>query len=109
MRDIKLNCTNNEKIIYLNGLIGRVYKILPLYEDMNEALIIYIDSLLLNISSANYLFDDSLIELIIKINELKINKIEHKILRKSVFECINMIKQKIEDVKRDDNNGKSIR
>jgi hypothetical protein len=45
----------------------------------------------MDINSANNLFEGILIDLIIKLNILISNNIDHNIVRKTVFECIESI------------------
>jgi hypothetical protein len=82
------------KIIYLDKLVGNIFKILPLYEEVDSNVYkIYIGGLLIDINSANSLFDGILIDLIIKINTLFENNFEHKQMRKIVLECTNLVKK----------------
>lgn len=82
------------KILYLNSLIGKVYKILPLYEnETNEIFKIYLGGLLIDINSANVLFDGILIDLIVKIHSIYVNDFDHKQVRKIVLECTNLVKK----------------
>lgn len=101
---IKLIYTNEEKIIYLKNLIGKIYKILPIFENKNDndlILIIYLNGLLLNISSANQMFNGILIDILVSLNEIIINDMDHKNLKKVVFECINKVTNLKEDLEMD--------
>jgi hypothetical protein len=97
-----LNCSKKSKLIYIDELINKIFKILGLFEDNDNIIpIIYLNGLIMNINSANELFDGELINLIIKLNILITNKLNHKELRKIIFECINeeipKIKNKINE------------
>jgi len=85
---------NKTKILYLNNLVGKVYKILPLYEnETDEMLKVYLGGLLIDINSANVLFNGILIDLIIKIHSIYVNDFDHKQVRKIVLECTNLVKK----------------
>lgn len=87
-----LKIKNSAKLIYLNNLTGKIFKILPLSEENNNTLPkIYIDGLMLDLDSANDLFEGILIELIIKVNSLRTPLLSHDIIRKIVFECTGLV------------------
>lgn len=95
---------NDELKIYTKHLIGRIYKILPLYETQNKVTIkVYCNSLLLNLSSADRMFNGQFIEVLIKINELNFDTMEHNQIRKIVLEAINIVQKMQKDL--GDNNG----
>jgi len=86
------------KIAYLDGLVGRIYKILPLYEELGEVPInIYIGALLIDVNSANELFDGKLVDVLVKLNSIYEKECTHKHIKKTTFECTNMV-QKMKDV-----------
>lgn len=81
----------NEKIIYLQHLIGKIMKVLYIYEE-KEALTskIYLGGLLINIDSANRMFKGIFVEILIKLNEINFDTMNHKEIRKRVLEAVNM-------------------
>lgn len=83
---------NNAKILYLDKLVGNIFKILPLFEEVNTDIYkLYLGGLLIDINSANSLFDGILIDIIVKINALFENDFEHKQIRKIVLESTNLV------------------
>jgi len=95
--------SNEAKIKYLDNLMGRMFKILPLYEEKNNEIpMIYINAQMIDVASANNLFNGILIDLIIKLNTLCGIQEDHSFVRKTVFECTNIItrikKELVEDV-----------
>jgi hypothetical protein len=90
---------NYEKVVYLNHLVGRIYKILPLSEDNNNNIPqLYIERLLDDIISANSLFDGLLILIVTQLNILNINVLSHKKTKSIVFDCINTCKKIIKEI-----------
>ena len=86
------------KIAYLDGLIGRIYKILPLFEELGELPIqVYIGALMIDVNSANELFDGKLVDVLVKLNSIHEKETTHKQIKKTTFECTNMV-QKMKDV-----------
>lgn len=82
---------NKTKILYLELLIKKIFKILPLFEECPDNIFVYLGGLIIDICSANNLFDGILIETIVKLNSLKINKLSHKEVRKIVLETTNIV------------------
>ena len=77
-----LSIDNKAKVIYLDRLIKRIYKILPLTEEnIYEMVFIYLDALIIDINSANDLFDYCLIDILVRINSLKEVKYENVLIR----------------------------
>jgi len=97
----KLIFTTKEKIIYLSRLIGKVFKVIPLFEIENKLPLEYINDLIRNIHSANDLFDGILIEILIKVNSLKGKKINHHIVKKVILECTNIINKMIDSIEKE--------
>lgn len=94
---------NNSKIIYLENLISRIYKILPLTEENQNKEIprIYIDRLVNEMIAANNVFNEILIDLIIKVYSIN-NKLTHQEIKSIVFNCIsicNKLKEKLYEEK----------
>lgn len=86
---------------YLNFLIGRVYKILPISEDEPVTLKSYLDSLVLELLGSKDLIlklkkDASFLSLIATLQSLSENQYEHKVIRSEVFKCIDIIKKLID-------------
>lgn len=83
---------NPTKVLYIDKYIGKIYKILPMYEETNEISPIYVYGLLVDMNSANELFDGILIEVIVKIHSLyKLESTTHRQLKKLVLECTNLL------------------
>jgi hypothetical protein len=91
---------DKEKEIYLSHLIGKIMKILYLYEDY-ESIVpqVYTEGLMINIDSANKMFDGVLIEILVKLNEINFKTMEHKDIRKRVLESTNMADKLLKKVK----------
>jgi len=89
----KIKVSNSAKFVYLDGLTGKIYKILPIIEKEGYDIAgVYIWGLLNDISSANdIIFDGEIIELIPKLNSIKFNNLGFKESRKIIFECINLV------------------
>jgi len=96
------NINIQEKLIYINHLIGRIYKILPLTEDNSNVIPkLYIERLIDDIVSANQLFDGLLILVITQLNILLTKKLSHKKLKSIIFECINLCKKIIKEIEQE--------
>lgn len=93
--------TNKDKIIYLSRLIGKVFKTLPLFEIDNKLPIVYVNDLIYDIHSANDLFDGILIEILVKINSLKLKNINHRIVKKDILECTNILNKMIDEIEKE--------
>lgn len=90
--EFSITISDKEKIIYLENLKGKIFKLLPLYEqDNNIVPIVYLNGLLMNISSSNQMFDGLLIDLLVKLNEIRIIKLNHAQLRKIILESLDMV------------------
>lgn len=87
-----LYINDSTKKLYLKRFIGKIYKILPMFEESGFISDIYIYGVLLDINSANELFDGILIEVIVKINSLYKAHLTHRQIKKIVLECTNMLK-----------------
>jgi hypothetical protein len=77
-----------------------VFKVIPLFEVDNKLPLEYVDDLIRDIHSANDLFDGILIEILVKINSLKDKKINHRIVRKIILECTNIINKMIDNIEK---------
>jgi len=83
---------------YFNFLIGRIYKILPLYEEQDQNLVKYLESLqrelIGNLSLVEELKCEGYFILLLNKIEYLINeKYSHEICRKEVFEIISAIEK----------------
>lgn len=84
--------SDSTKVLYLDKFINKVFKILPMSEEDGCIPKIYMHSLLIEINSANELFDGELIDILVKINAIySQNDIEHKQIKKLVFDCTNTL------------------
>jgi len=96
------NIIDNEFFLnYLNFLIGRVYKILPISESEPETLKSYLDSLILELTGSKDLIlklkkDASFLSLIATLQSLSENQYSHNVIRSEVFKCIDIIKKLID-------------
>jgi hypothetical protein len=101
----KMDISNKEKILYLSGLVNRIFKILPLYEEDNNILPQkYVERLTNDIYTANNLFEGILIELLIKtysIYDTPDEPLSHSELKSLVFDCINLCQKIIKDLEGD--------
>lgn len=95
------NIIDNEFFLnYLNFLIGRVYKILPISESEPETLKSYLDSLILELTGSKDLIlklkkDASFLSLIVTLQALSENQYSHSEIKREVFKSINIIKKLI--------------
>jgi hypothetical protein len=95
---LELDLSKKAKILYINKLINRIYKILPIAEENdNKTPKLYVERLMKDINSANSLFDDILIDIIIKLNVICERPLEHQELKSIIFESIDIVK-KIKEV-----------
>jgi len=85
--------STDSKILYLDKLKNRVFKILPLFEESENEIIhnIYLEALIIDVNSANELFDWVLIDVIVLLNSLHGKELKHKQVKKTILECVNMI------------------
>lgn len=94
--------TDDEFFInYLNFLINRVYKILPISESEPNTLKSYTDSLVLELLGSKDLIlklrkDANFLSLIAILQSLSENKYPHDVIKREVFKCISIIKKLIE-------------
>ena len=98
--EININQIGTKFLInYLNFLINRVYKCLPMKENQESSLYLHIESLLREIIGNNNLIiqlknNANFISLIGKLNYLAITKdIDIKVYRKDIFDCISLIEK----------------
>jgi len=98
--EININNLGDKFLInYLNFLINRVYKCLPMKEKEEPSLSLHIESLLREVIGNQNLIiqlknNANFISLIGKLNYLAINKdIKMKEYRKDIFDCISLIEK----------------
>lgn len=100
-----IEISTNLLLNYYDSLISNFYKILPISEEStNDQYKKYISNFIMEVCGGYYLFDESAYFLKLLNNLeylLQIDNIEHKQIKSSVFNCINIIKK----VKEEINNG----
>ena len=74
---------------YYVRLINRIFKVLRIFEDNNADFKRYLSSLVLELSG-NTEFEQ-LCQVRFKLNALIINEVKHEEVRKTVFECIDIV------------------
>lgn len=86
--------------IYLNNLVNRIFKILPLYEEENEGVSRCIDSLVFELNGLEELIPKnlasdyvSLLSTLLSVKkEVGRKENQKKIIKREVFKCINITK-----------------
>lgn len=74
---------------YYIDLIGRIYKILPLYEENKNNFKIYIEGLYVEMcGNEDY---SEIHQIRNKIKGLNVTEVNHNLVRRTVFECINIV------------------
>lgn len=94
---------NKQLISYLNKLVDKVFKPLPLFEEKNEGLNTYVDSLLFELYGLQEVIslDNSgdYISLLSTLESIKMGldekSIKKQVLRRELFKCIDIIKNMI--------------
>lgn len=89
---------NNLYINYLNSLISKVYKILPMKEEQNTTTEAYISSLIFELHGFENLLneyhnDARILTIICILESLKEPNISHGVYKSEVFKCISLIEQ----------------
>lgn len=95
---------NDTIILYIEKLINRIYKILPLYENKEHTLYDYIKYLVMEVKSGNEFITNNVnfFEIIINLNVLLDLTLQYrsyqtyKEYRSQVFKCIDLCKKSIE-------------
>lgn len=82
---------------YFRGLVGKIFKILPMYEEDNATLNVYLRSLMLEVSGGQRILnnDELMFELIVNLEAVLLTN-NHKELRSQVFKCTNICNQLID-------------
>lgn len=87
---------------YLQTLISKVFKILPMKEQNIETVNVHIDSLLTELTGYKTLFeyvkyDARLLTVICTLKAIQDNDMSHAVCKREVFKCIKCIEQLIEE------------
>jgi hypothetical protein len=90
---LKLFLSTEAKIDYLDRLVGKVFKILPMYEEKDPNINIYIHGILISMNNANDLFDYALTDILIDVKSLYQTELVHKDFRKKVLDSATEIKK----------------
>lgn len=83
---------------FLDGLVGKIYKILPLKEEDNFYLSDYLDSLLIQLSGAFDMYpmlskNDDYISIVNTVYYFSKNRFTQKQCKREVFRCIDIIEK----------------
>jgi hypothetical protein len=90
----KIMITIEDKKRYLDIMIGKVFKIIPIREENGQVhLNIYMWAILNDLISFNSLCDGELIELVVKLNSIYEGTLTFSEIRKVVFDTIDTIKK----------------
>lgn len=91
--DFKLILTNQEKLVCLREILGRLKKVLYVYdkglEDPKYNYKVFCGGILIYVSSSNTLFEGELVNLVINLNAIINNDFDKKQVKRIIFECIN--------------------
>lgn len=100
MVKVNIDAFNDDRFLanYLNFLIGRVFKILPIFENEPDTLTDYLESLLIELTGAksivNKLKHDVLfLSLLSILQYISENKCDHKVLKREIFKCIGIVEK----------------
>lgn len=99
MIETRYECIPDELFVnYLKFLIGKVFKILPISESEPDTLRDYLESLILELSGSIQLIskikcDGSFISLLSTLQYFIDNECTHKIYKREVFRCIDIIQK----------------
>ena len=76
---------------YFEGLVGKIYKLLPMYESKSDTLEKYLNSLLLELAGGKRVFVESkeFLELIMNLEGLLLID-NHAEFKSHIFKCTNM-------------------
>lgn len=91
--DFKVILTNQEKLVCLREILGRLKKVLYVYdkglEDQKYNYKVFCGGILIYVSSSNTLFEGELVNLVINLNAIINNDFDKKQVKRIIFECIN--------------------
>lgn len=81
---------------YIQSLFGKIYKMLPIFEENKEALPIYAKSLAIELIGATFTFpvlktEKHYIDIINIVNYIAENDIDHFTCKKQVFKCRDLV------------------
>jgi hypothetical protein len=97
MVQVNLDSLNNQFFInYLDFLISKVFKILPISEEQPETLRDYLSSLIIELKGNQSLisqikYDANFLSLLGTLQYFAENDCSHRTIKKEVFKCINII------------------
>jgi hypothetical protein len=92
----KVNLSLDEKIKCLEEILGKLKKILYVYDKTQESnseynYKIFCGGILIYVSSSNLLFDGELVSIVVNINAILTNEFDKPQLKRIVFESINQV------------------
>lgn len=92
----KVNLSLDEKIKCLEEILGKLKKILYVYDKTQESSSeynykIFCGGILIYVSSSNLLFDGELVSIVVNINAILTNEFDKPQLKRIVFESINQV------------------
>lgn len=98
---VKVNFENLNKqffVNYLDFLVGRVFKILPIFEEAPDTLKDYLESLIIELKGNQSLieeikYDANFLSLLGTLQYFIDNKCNHRTYKREVFHCINIIEK----------------
>lgn len=94
---VNYNVLNDEFFInYLNFLVSKVFKILPISEEQPETLKDYLESLIVELKGNQSLIsqikcDGNFLSLLGTLQYFVENNCSHKVIKREVFKCIKII------------------
>lgn len=97
MVQVNLDSLNDQFFInYLNFLISKVYKILPISEEQPETLKDYLESLIIELKGNQSLIsqikhDANFLSLLGTLQYFIENNCTHRVIKREVFKCISII------------------
>ncbi len=100
MVKINIDAFNDDEFLvnYLNFLINRVFKILPIFENEPETLNDYLESLLLELTGTKFIVgklkhDVNFLSLLSILQYISENKCDHKTIKREIFKSIGIVEK----------------
>ena len=95
--------TSEEKVSYLNSMIGRIYKVLHLIEEEGEtgySPTAYIAGIMFELNAADFLYENKFVTMIIKLEGIRkqYREMEFKDIKKQIFEIKRILKSMIREI-----------